>query len=246
MAPSRKIPGGSGRIPTITPERLARGWSGPNGTKIRTLADGEADRWLELLELAGVEHEDVLLSALRGGALGWLLPLGLSAGRKAMKHRFLETVLERTEEAAAHAMAGLSVPLIVQDRDGHLIGALNAVSLPPPVVASAADRGVPFEVMIEALTTVVKIRAVAVDEQARGQGIGSALLTRCLQVYFQLGFHLAYGHFRAGSGLEVFYSGCGFDVLAEQSVLDFGVYLGLPFRLLPEEGERIFACVSER
>ncbi|MET9065919.1 GNAT family N-acetyltransferase [Streptosporangium sandarakinum] len=134
-------------------------------------------------------------------------------------------------------------PLVVQDRDGRLVAALHAVSLPPAIVASAADRGVPFEVMIAALTAVVKIRAVAVDESSRGQGIGSALLTRCLHLYFQLGFGAAYGQFRTGSGLETFYARQGFDVLDEGAVFSLRDRLGLPFRIQADPGERIFTRV---
>ncbi|WP_030925439.1 GNAT family N-acetyltransferase [Streptosporangium amethystogenes] len=208
------------------------------------MADGEAERWLKLLETAGVERDDTLLAAVGDGPLGWLLSLGLSGGRAAMRRRFLETVSVRTEEAAVHALVGLSIPLIVQDRAGRLVGALHAVSLPPKLVANAADRGIPLEVMLAALTAVVKIRAVAVDERARGRGIGSALLTRCLQLYFQLGFLLAYGQFRVGSGLETFYTRHGFDVLDEGTVLSFHDRLGLPFSVTAEPGERIFACAS--
>ncbi|MGV9776759.1 GNAT family N-acetyltransferase [Streptosporangium sp. NPDC003464] len=243
MASPHKTPGSNGRLPAISPERLTRGWSGPNGTKIRILADGQAERWLELVETAGTAHNDALLTAVRAGTLGWLLPLGLVDGPHAMRRRFLEAVSAQTEEAALYAMAGLSAPLIVQDRDSRPVGALHAISLPPAIVANAADRGIPFETMIDALTTVMKIRAIAVDEPARGQGIGSALLTRCLHLYFQLGFCAAYGQFRAGSGLETFYARQGFDVLNEGSIFSLRDRLGLPFGIQADPGEQIFIRV---
>ncbi|MFF0249902.1 GNAT family N-acetyltransferase [Streptosporangium sandarakinum] len=243
MASQRKTPSRTDRIPAISPDRLTRGWSGPNGTRIRMLADGQGERWLELVEMAGTAHEDALVAAVRDGMLGWLLPVGLADGPHAMRRRFREVVSARTEQAALCAMAGLSAPLVVQDRDGHLVAALHAVSLPPAVVANAADRGIPFEVMMDALTAVVKIRAVAVDEPSRGQGIGSALLTRCLQLYFQLGFRAAYGQFRTGSGLETVYARQGFAVLDEGAVFSLRDRLGLPFRIQTDPGERIFTCV---
>ncbi|MFG1754923.1 GNAT family N-acetyltransferase [Streptosporangium sandarakinum] len=243
MASRRKTPGRADRIPAISPDRLAHGWSGPNGTKIRMLADGQADRWLELVEMSGAAHEDALLTAVREGMPGWLLPVGLADGPHAMRRRFLEVISARTEQAALCAMAGLSAPLVVQDRGGRVVAALHAVSLPPAVVANAADRGIPFEIMIAALTAVMKIRAVAVDEPLRGQGIGSALLTRCLQLYFQLGFDAAYGQFRTGSGLETFYARQGFTVLDEGAVFSLRDRLGLPFRIQADPGERIFTRV---
>ncbi|MFF0250817.1 hypothetical protein ACWEU6_36855 [Streptosporangium sandarakinum] len=140
-------------------------------------ADGRGERRLEVVEMAGAAREDALWAAVRDGTLGWLLPVGLADGPPAMRRRFLEVISALAEQAALCAMAGLSAPLVVQDRDGRLVAVLHAVSLPPAIVVNAADRGVPFEVMIAALTAVVKIRAVAVDEPSRGQGIGSALLT---------------------------------------------------------------------
>ncbi|MFG1755496.1 hypothetical protein [Streptosporangium sandarakinum] len=53
MASRRKTPGRTGRVPAISLDRLMRGWSGPNGTEIRMLADGQAEGWLELVETSG-------------------------------------------------------------------------------------------------------------------------------------------------------------------------------------------------
>ena len=108
MALWRRTPGGGGRIPIVTPERVVRGWSGPNGMKIRMMADGEADRWLGLLELAGVENGGDLVAAARAGRLGWLLSAGLSQGREAVRGRFIEALLAGDAEAAVHAVEGMS------------------------------------------------------------------------------------------------------------------------------------------
>ncbi|GAA3427672.1 hypothetical protein ACWDTT_34150 [Streptosporangium sandarakinum] len=63
-----------------------------------------------------------------------------------MRRRFLEVVSARTEQAVLCAMAGLSAPLAVQDRGGRVVAALHAISLPPAIVANAADRDIPFAV----------------------------------------------------------------------------------------------------
>ncbi|MET9513187.1 GNAT family N-acetyltransferase [Streptomyces flavidovirens] len=41
------------------------------------------------------------------------------------------------------------------------------------------------------------IKALAVAENARGQGLGAALLKRCAQLYWQLDFMLLYGSSRS-------------------------------------------------
>jgi hypothetical protein len=55
---------------------------------------------------------------------------------------------------------------------------------------------------------------LGVDENARGIGIG-AVVTHCTDLYFELGYRLAFGQIRLGSGLETYYPKLGFKVLAE-------------------------------
>jgi GNAT superfamily N-acetyltransferase len=67
------------------------------------------------------------------------------------------------------------------------------------VLAQVIAKRVPAEQATVAAMAVVKIRAVGVDERRRGLGLGSAMIRRCLQLYFQLGYHVAYGQFRTAS-----------------------------------------------
>ncbi|HEX5297910.1 MAG TPA: hypothetical protein VFW50_13060 [Streptosporangiaceae bacterium] len=72
------------------------------------------------------------------------------------------------------------------------------------------------------------------------QGIRTALLGTCLQLYFQLGYLLAYGQFRAGSGLDTYYRRLGFDVLAPGEGISLTERLGMSVGLAPESGKRFF------
>jgi GNAT superfamily N-acetyltransferase len=108
------------------------------------------------------------------------------------------------------------------------------------VLAQVIAKGVPAEQATVGAVAVVKIRAVAVDERARGLGLGSAMIRRCLQLYFQLGYHVAYGRFRSGSGLETYYARRGFEVREEGEGLNLTMNLGLPFGIHAEPGERLF------
>lgn len=119
------------------------------------------------------------------------------------------------------------------------IGALHALP-PASVLAQVMGKGVPAELATVGAFAVVKIRAVAVAESARGQGVAAALLKRCLQLYFQLGYFVAYGQFSNGSGLETYYARQGFQVLGDGEGLDLGPNLGLPFGIQAEPGERLF------
>jgi N-acetylglutamate synthase-like GNAT family acetyltransferase len=49
-----------------------------------------------------------------------------------------------------------------------------------------------------------KIKAVAVRDDARGRGIGAALLKRCVQVYWQLDYMLLFGEFETGRDLGAY------------------------------------------
>ena len=48
---------------------------------------------------------------------------------------------------------------------------------------------------------------MAVAEPDRRRGIGTALINACTELYFQLGYHLAYGQFSARAGLASYYGG---------------------------------------
>ncbi|MBT2369379.1 GNAT family N-acetyltransferase [Streptomyces sp. ISL-10] len=88
--------------------------------------------------------------------------------------------------------------------------------------------------------TAGKIRGLAVDETARGQGWGSALLRRAMQVYDQLGFVTLYGSFDVGSPhLEDFYRSHGFDVLGVGAKIEMH-HLGPAVQTGSDDSERMF------
>jgi len=89
--------------------------------------------------------------------------------------------------------------------------------------------------------TVVKFKAVGVAEHARSRGLGAELLKRAWQLYLHLDFYLAYGQFKVGTGLEHYYPGRGFEVLAEGEGVSLQERLGVPLAIRPEPGERLFA-----
>ena len=91
-------------------------------------------------------------------------------------------------------------------------------------------------------TAVVKIKGVAVQESARGAGIGSALIRSCTERYFPLGYFLVYGQFRTGSGLETYFPRLGFEVLGPGQGLPLQA-LGLPIHIRPELGEQLFTLI---
>jgi predicted N-acetyltransferase YhbS len=107
-------------------------------------------------------------------------------------------------------------------------------------MSQSASAGVRVQLALAGTAAIVKINGIAVDETSRGQGIGTALTSICLTLYFKLDYLLAHGQFRADSGLETYYSRLGFDVLAPGEGISLRERLAIPVGLSPESGERFF------
>jgi GNAT superfamily N-acetyltransferase len=129
---------------------------------------------------------------------------------------------------------------LVAERDQSIVGALYA--LPPGgFIVGIINQGIEIPRAMVVAVSVIKIKAVAVDSANRGQGIASALLTGCVRLYDQLGYHLLYGSFAVGSGLETFYSDRGFEVLPVGGSIPLDIIVGRPVHLGTERTERLFA-----
>jgi GNAT superfamily N-acetyltransferase len=87
---------------------------------------------------------------------------------------------------------------------------------------------------------VVKLKGVAVVADARGLGLGAALIKRNVRLYTQLGWHVAYGQFQAGSGSDAYYRRLDFDVLDADEPLDLYKLIGFPLSIHPSPGQRLF------
>ncbi|MGD9486103.1 GNAT family N-acetyltransferase [Streptomyces sp. TRM70308] len=138
------------------------------------------------------------------------------------------------------AAAALSLPLVATDRSGQVVGALLGV--PSGAVTEMVTRlpGHDQHALV-AMIRYAKIKAVAVDKDARGRGIGAALLKRCVQVYWQLDYMLLFGEFETTRALGPYYTRQGFTVLEHGQTIDVGTLLcGVPMRLGAGPGETFF------
>jgi hypothetical protein len=222
--------------PRLEAADLARGLPVPGGILLRMARPGDAAEVSRLLAMAGLDLPSYLTEAIENQVIGSTLVRALESGN--------EEILTGLATAAHHgdpnlAMPGLTALLVAEDAGHRACGALLA--LPPAgVMAQATSAGVPVQLALVGTAAIVKINGVAVDEASRGQGIGTAMIGTCLQLYFQLDYLLAYGQIRAGSGLEGYYRGLGFDVLAPAEGISLSERLTLPIGLTPESGERFF------
>jgi GNAT superfamily N-acetyltransferase len=219
----------------IQPGRLANGWSGPDGTTLRLARPGEADEVARLAESTGGPLEEWMHAAIEDGTASSALVDALRTGPRALTlpvARFLTggDLMRMTELALA----------LVAESEGRIVGALYA--LPPGAfIAQCVEQGIEPAHAMAAAVGAAKIKALAVDPDRRGHGIATALLAGCMRLYDQLGFHLLYGQFAAGSGLGSFYSARGFEIAPLGQGISMWVILGRNAVLGADENEQLFA-----
>ena len=231
-APARAAQAG----PRLDAADLSRGLPLPGGILLRIARGGDAAAASRLLAMAGLDLPPYLTEAIESQAIGSTLMRALESGNEEILTALATAVHSGDPNLA---MPGLTALLMAEDADHRPCGALLALP-PAAVMAQLASAGVPIQLALVGTASVVKINGIAVDEASRRQGIGAALLGTCLQLYFQLDYLLAYGQIREGSGLEGYYRGLGFDVLAPGVGISLSERLTLPIGLTPEYGERFF------
>ena len=107
--------------------------------------------------------------------------------------------------------------------------------------ADGVQGGLPVPAVMAGAGKIAKIRAVAVAENARGNGLGETLIKRTVRTYRHLGFRLIYGQFSIGSGLETYYARQGFTVLDEGQGIDLRrMNLPIIIHTDPSDPERLF------
>ncbi len=231
-APVRTVSAG----PKLDAAALAQGLPVPGGVLLRMARPGDTAEVSRLLAMAGVDLPPYLAAAIDNQDIGSTLMHTLEAGNDQILTA-LATAAHRGDPNLA--MPGLTALLVAENAAHRACGALLALP-PAAVMAQAASAGIPVQFALVGTAAIVKINGIAVDESSRSNGIGTALLGTCLQMYFQLNYLLAYGQFRAGSGLEHYYRRLGFDVLAPGEGISLSERLAMPIGLTPEPSERFF------
>ncbi|MFH8736785.1 GNAT family N-acetyltransferase [Streptomyces sp. NPDC017964] len=196
----------------------------------------DSARFGELLALATEDIEPAHVDGVEAGRCGGWLMEALSVGSNTLTEPLVRAAADGTLQDAALA---LSLPLVAQDRDGVVVGALLA--LPSgTVVKTVGDAGFKQHALL-AMLKYAKIKGVAVAEEARGLGVGGALLKRCSQVYRELDFVLLFGEFETERALGPYYESHGFTVLGPGETTDVGYVLtGRPIGLGAGPGEQLF------
>lgn len=229
----------------VTEDDLVRGWPAGTDTMIRLASRADVEAMADLVALTGVPLDDYFADALRADMLAGALRTGLRVGQEELM-RDIATESTRLADGDIRPLYLRSALPLVADRKGDgIIGTLLAY--PPANVvqeyytaAAQAGPGEQHKIALMGAVSLIKIKAVAVAEHARGQHLGATLLQRCTQVYRQCQFALLYGQMPPGRGLEDFYARQGFEVKEEGERLDLWVIFGVRGGIHADRGERLF------
>lgn len=238
------LPGRSTFGPLIGRDELLGGLPSPTGVKLRLSRPGESREVNRLLGLARAELEPEVARAIEKQEISSALIRALEPGRKHELLDDLAAAAKTSRRETIRAWTGMTTVLVAETPEGELVGAIWAG---PPFewFQEIESAGVSFvQAGWAGPAAVVKLRSLGVDENARGTGIGTALVAACTELYFELGYRLAFGQIRIGLGLETYYSKLGFDVLAERETIRIDALLGLPFsdiHITPKPQERLIA-----
>ncbi|MGW7319900.1 GNAT family N-acetyltransferase [Streptomyces sp. NPDC054865] len=223
------------RLRHIPAQRVIDGWPEQGGT-IRRIRPGEWARANELLPAAGVTLDGLSTAAIDSNTLGVALLDGLDTHIRDFHEHFLESL---QGQDLAQQLVPCSMVLVAEDPTGRIVGVCEVIP-PTTLIVRMRELGYPDVMAIMLAVTVGKVRGLAVDTAVRGQGWGSALLRRTMQVYDQLGFVTLHGSFDTGSPhLEGFYRGHGFDVLDVGGKIRME-HLGPALQTGSDDSERMF------
>lgn len=230
--------------PTITPSLLTKGWSAPAGGRVRlaTPDDAEDVRRLQLLVDGDVQEDKSFADLLADDKLGVFLEPSLTARGEPAQKVLLRQVAEHADAGRWTELGlGVSFVLVACDRQGDVVGALVATAA-KSLLEGALLQGIDPRMAIMVPVAVLKLRVLAVQEQARGLGLGAALLKRAGQLTDTLGFFLFYGQVDASDeGLARFYSRCGWQVHAPGESVSLSDRLRLPLGVTPQDGELLIS-----
>lgn len=228
----------------VAVEQLLDGEPVQPGVRVRLARPDDLPALQVLTALAGVPFEDEIAAAIEAGHAGAALLAGVRGGQEAFQRHLLEQWIDHQADDQRvpflHATA-----VMVADHEQH--GTVGGVVAYPPVavmrqmVQQAAPMGAdPGSIVLGGAIGLVRVKALAVAESMRGNGIGGALLQRCRQLYGTCGYMIMYGQMPPSPGLDDFYRAHGFDVLEQGVGFDPWVIFGVHADIHPEPHERVF------
>lgn len=213
---------------------------------VRLATSGDVEALAPLVEFTGTPLDEYLRTGLYEDGCAGALRVGLANGQQALRED-IATAFSHTDGDPRPLLLRAALPLVAEHAEHGVVGTLLAY--PPGHVLeqyyTAAARWGPraqHKILLGGAITLIKLKAVAVAEHARGKHLGAALVQRCTRVYRQCGYALLYGQIDPGrQHLHRFYAHQGFTIHERDQPLDLWVLFGIDGGIHPDAGERLFA-----
>lgn len=201
----------------------------------------------ELAAMAGVALESEIVQAVDHGIAAAALRAAVVGGREAFTRHMAEQFVTHQGTDVSVAFQHVTLVLVAEHEERGVIGA--AVTYPPITVIkqlmqysqrTGARAQQAMQILGSGALAIARIKAVAVVEDLRGAGIGSALLHRSWQIFDHSGYMIVYGQAADSPALQRFYRRHHFDVLDPGAGFDPWVVFGVHADVRPDPGERTF------
>lgn len=231
----------------FTERDLVDGWPLGPELRIRQARSEDMGAVAALSALTGVQLEPEVTDAVATGIAAEGLRAFARGGKDGLMRHMAEQFFAHQGGDTAVPFQHVTLVLVAEHAEQGVVGAL--VAYPPVgVIQQMLDHlrrtgGGPnqaTQVVLMGAIAMARIKALAVLEQMRGRGIGSALLQRALQIYDECGYMIVYGQAPGTTGLDLFYQEQDFDVLAPGTGFDPWVVFGEHVDIRPDPTERIF------
>ncbi|MGN2636505.1 GNAT family N-acetyltransferase [Nocardia takedensis] len=190
-------------------------------------SEAELHQCLRWAAASGVGDPDFLVEQLLGFHRDGLLGSDLVTSRATLRR----TLDGHGVPAAAATRTTVTVALV----DGQLAGGIISgptLWLLTRVIASSPDD------LLLALMRTSEIQVLAVDEQHRRSGAGTALVNSAVRASRALKAHVLYGQFQDTPGLSRLARRCGFTTHPPGAAVDFGRLAGIDLTIDPSSEDR--------
>lgn len=214
-------------------------YSSAAGVDVRSARAGEGPSFDRLVDLAGVAAESDLIESIEdSSAADLLLHVSRSGDRNLLR-------LAAAQVTEPHQLVPfynrVSLPLLAVHPTEGPVGALQGI-VPGIVANQCLESGWPPSVVASLAIRVAKISAVAVQPSSSRQGVGHAMLDTACATYFDAGYRLVYGYFRAQvAHLHDFYRGAGFDLPSRPISVGLAGGAVVDIQTAPNREQQMFA-----
>jgi len=231
----------------VTDRHAVEGWPIDDEIRVRLARPDDIPAVEMLSAAAGVDLDEEVIEAVTTGAVAAALRAGLEGGKDAFVEHLSEQIFANQTGNQAVTLQHATLVLVADHAVRGVVGAL--VAFPPARVIESllehlrrtgADGLRMTQLLYSVVMGMTRIKAIAVDERLRRNGIGGALLLRCWQIFERNGYTIIFGQADDSPDLSRFFRRHGFVMLEPDSGFDPWVVVGVHADVRPDIGQRTF------